>query len=75
MFFFIMEPIVVNEERTAKIESYWIFVCLFLGFDPSCPESHSVDHAVLELRHLLASASRVLGLKACVPLSGLKAIV
>ena len=32
---------------------------------PGCPETHSVDLAGLELRDLLASASRVLGLKVC----------
>jgi hypothetical protein len=30
-----------------------------------CPETHSVDQAGLELRNLPASASQVLGLKAC----------
>ena len=32
---------------------------------PGCPGTHSVDQAVLELRNPPASASRVLGLKAC----------
>ena len=32
---------------------------------PECPETHSVNQADLELRNLPASASRVLGLKAC----------
>jgi hypothetical protein len=32
---------------------------------PGFPESHSVDQAGLELRNLPASASQVLGLKAC----------
>jgi hypothetical protein len=32
---------------------------------PGCPGTHSVDQAGLELRNLPASASRVLGLKAC----------
>jgi hypothetical protein len=30
-----------------------------------CPRTHSVDQAGLELRNLPASASQVLGLKAC----------
>ena len=34
-------------------------------YSPSCPETHSVDQAGLELRDLPASASQVLGLKAC----------
>jgi hypothetical protein len=50
------------------------FICLFLFFffrdrvslcSPGCPETHSVDQAGLELRNPPASASRVLGLKAC----------
>jgi hypothetical protein len=51
------------------------FVCLFcfvLFFRdrvslcrPGCPGTHSVDQAGLELRNLPASASQVLGLKAC----------
>jgi hypothetical protein len=34
-------------------------------FSPGCPRTYSVDQAVLELRNLPASASQVLGLKAC----------
>jgi hypothetical protein len=34
-------------------------------YSPGCPGTHSVDQAVLELRNPPASASRVLGLKAC----------
>jgi hypothetical protein len=34
-------------------------------YSPGCPETHSVDQAGLELRNPPASASRVLGLKAC----------
>jgi hypothetical protein len=33
---------------------------------PGCPGTHSVDQAGLELRNPPASASQVLGLKACV---------
>jgi hypothetical protein len=56
---------------------FWVgFVCLFcfvlLVFrdrvfpcSPGCPGTHFVDQAGLELRNLPASASRVLGLKAC----------
>jgi hypothetical protein len=51
---------------------FLLFVCLFVCFrdrvslySPGCPETHSVDQAVLELRNQPASASRVLGLKAC----------
>ena len=50
------------------------FVCLFCLFvfqdrvclcSPSCPGTRFVDQAGLELRILPASASQVLGLKAC----------
>jgi hypothetical protein len=34
-------------------------------YSPGCPGTHSVDQADLELRNLPASASQVLGLKAC----------
>jgi hypothetical protein len=34
-------------------------------YNPGCPGTHSVDQAGLELRNPPASASQVLGLKAC----------
>jgi hypothetical protein len=34
-------------------------------YSPGCPGTHSVDQAGLEPRNLPASASQVLGLKAC----------
>jgi hypothetical protein len=34
-------------------------------YSPGCPGTHFVDQAGLELRNLPASASQVLGLKAC----------
>jgi hypothetical protein len=37
---------------------------------PGCPGTHSVDQAGLELRNPPASASRVLGLKACATMPG-----
>ena len=51
-----------------------VVVCLFFGFSktevlyiaPGCPGPHSVDQAGLELRNWPASASQVLGLKACI---------
>jgi hypothetical protein len=51
----------------------WIF--FFFGdrvslYSPGCPGPHSVDQAGLELRNLPASASRVLGLKACTTTPG-----
>jgi hypothetical protein len=47
-----------------------LFVCLFVCdrvslCSPGYPGTHSVDQAGLELRNLPASASQVLGLKAC----------
>jgi hypothetical protein len=48
-----------------------LFVCLFVFQDRvslcslSCPRTHSVDLAGLELRNPPASTSQVLGLKAC----------
>jgi hypothetical protein len=37
---------------------------------PGCPGTHSVDQAGFELRNLPASASQVLGLKACATMPG-----
>jgi hypothetical protein len=48
-----------------------LFACLFVFQDrvslcsPGYPGTHSVDQAGLKLRNLPASASQVLGLKAC----------
>jgi hypothetical protein len=39
-------------------------------YSPGCPGTHSVDQAGLELRNPPASASRVLGLKACTTMPG-----
>jgi hypothetical protein len=61
--------------------SFFVFVCLF-GFlflffrdrvslySSGCPGTQSVDQAGLELRNPFASASRVLGLKACATTPG-----
>jgi hypothetical protein len=50
------------------------FVCFFRDrvslCSPGCPGTHSVDQAGLELRNLPASASQVLGLKACATMLG-----
>jgi hypothetical protein len=45
-------------------------ICIFSPdrvslYRPGCPGTHFVDQAGFELRNLPASASRVLGLKAC----------
>jgi hypothetical protein len=39
-------------------------------YSPGCPGTHFVDQAGLELRNLPASASQVLGLKACATTTG-----
>jgi hypothetical protein len=56
----------------------WFFIFYFLFFrdrvslcSPGCSGTHSVDQAGLELRNPPASASRVLGLKACATTPGL----
>jgi hypothetical protein len=53
----------------------FLFVCLFFQdrvslCSPGCPGTHSVDQAGLELRNPPASASRMLGLKACATTPG-----
>jgi hypothetical protein len=49
--------------------------CFFLVrvslYSPGCPGTHFIDQAGLELRNPPASASRVLGLKACATTPGL----
>ena len=52
LFFFVVVVVVVFRDRVS--------LC-----SPGCPGTHFVDQAGLELRNLPASASRVLGLKAC----------
>ena len=56
----------------------FFLLLLFLFFrdrvslcSPGYPETHFVDQAGLKLRNLPASASRVLGLKACATMPGL----
>jgi hypothetical protein len=60
-----------------------VFFCLFVCFrdrvclftpGPGCPETHSVDQAGLKLRNLPASASEVLGLKACTTIAWQQAV-
>jgi hypothetical protein len=54
----------------------FFFVCLFFRdrvslCSPGCPGTHFVDQAGLKLRNSPASASRVLGLKACATTPGI----
>jgi hypothetical protein len=58
--------------------SFFFFFFFFLVFrervslcSPGCPGTHSVDQAGLKLRNPPASASQVLGLKACTTTPGL----
>jgi hypothetical protein len=60
--------------------TFFLFLFLFLFFrnrvslySPGCPGTHYVDEAGLELRNSPASASRVLGLKACATTPGFMA--
>jgi hypothetical protein len=45
-------------------------MCIRDRCSPGCPGTHFVDQAGLELRNPPASASRVLGLKACATMPG-----
>jgi hypothetical protein len=62
-----MVPLTFTEGGSSPIRQDFIFVCLFFRdrVSPCCPGTHSVDQAGLELRNPPASASQVLGLKAC----------
>jgi hypothetical protein len=65
--------------QARRLGVFCLFVCLFVcfvlfcflrqGFS-GCPGTHSVEKAGLELRNQPASASQVLGLKACDTLPG-----
>jgi hypothetical protein len=57
LFFFVVVVVVVFRDRVS--------LC-----SPGCPGTHFVDQAGLELRNPPASASRVLGLKACATTPG-----
>jgi hypothetical protein len=71
-----MQPVLLTT-AFLQLEVFFLFVCLFVFFQdrvslcsPGCPGTHFVDQAGLELRNRPASASRVLGLKACAPTPG-----
>jgi hypothetical protein len=62
-----------------KFVLFWFgFFVLFCFFEtgslysPGCPGTHFVDQAGLKLRNPPASASQVLGLKACATIAQLK---
>ncbi|EEQ62534.1 hypothetical protein CBFG_06246 [Clostridiales bacterium 1_7_47FAA] len=56
-----------NRSNTFSFLFYFIFVFRdrVSLYSSGCPGTHSVDQADLKLRNPPASASRVLGLKAC----------
>jgi hypothetical protein len=62
--------------KKKRISTMYLFCLYFVFWDrvslysPGCPGTHFVDQAGLELRNLPASASQVLGLKACVTTPG-----
>jgi hypothetical protein len=62
------------EARTVILFCFVLFCFVFRDrfslYSPGCPGTHFVDQAGLELRNLPASASRVLGLKACTTMPG-----
>jgi hypothetical protein len=69
-----------DKGRTLWSSSFFFFFFFFFFFlvfpdrvslySPGCPGTHFVEQAGLELRNLPASASRVLGLKACATTPG-----
>jgi hypothetical protein len=55
-------------QRQGRLSSVIIIIIIIIIItlcSPGCPGTHSVDQAGLKLRNLPASASQVLGLKAC----------
>jgi hypothetical protein len=74
------KPDLHENQPQLKITSFFFFFFIFFHFltfrdrvslySPSCPGTHFVDQAGLELRNAPDSASRVLGLKACATTPG-----
>jgi hypothetical protein len=75
-----MELVIKNYQSphrpVIKNKSFFFFFLVFRDrvslCSPGCPGTHSVDQAGLELRDPPASASQVLGLKACATTARLK---
>jgi hypothetical protein len=73
-----LQGLVFVEQACHSVNTWVFLVCLvFLVFQdrvslcsPGCPGTHFVDQAGLELRNPPASASQVLGLKACTTAPG-----
>jgi hypothetical protein len=66
-----------HHDQGKSYKNYIFFFFFFLVFgdrvslcSPGCPRTHSLDQAGLELRNPSASASQVLGLKACTTTPG-----
>jgi hypothetical protein len=59
----------IKMKFTYLLFSFYLFILVFRDrvslCSPGCPGTHSVDQAGLKLRNPPASASQVLGLKAC----------
>jgi hypothetical protein len=64
---------------TSQVETRFLFLSVFRDrvslCSPGCPGTHFVGQAGLELRNPPASASRVLGLKACTTMPGVSWII
>ena len=55
----------LTSEPSLQSPWIWFYRNRVSLYSPGCPETYSVDQAGLELRNRPASASQVLGLKAC----------
>jgi hypothetical protein len=70
--FSFLDIMITGEDGRCRGSSFSFLLSLSLSlqdrvslYSPGCPGTHFVDQAGLELRNPPASASRVLGLKAC----------
>ena len=66
-----------GDNKVVVFRFFCLFVFLFFPdkvslYSPGCPGTHFVDQAGLKLRNLPASASHVLGLKACATTPGFR---
>jgi hypothetical protein len=64
---------IINKSLKKNLKGFFFRGWLSL-YSPGCPVTHSVDQAGLELRNPPASASQVLGLKACATTAQLKGL-